>query len=71
MNGRAFRYVRVIGGLQMYTAFGMIMGAMFGLALMALYGVGISLGFAGALIGCALGALTEELMPKRRSQPTA
>jgi hypothetical protein len=57
-------------GLQMYTAFGMIMGAMIGCALMALYGLGISTGLAGALIGGAMGSLAE-LMPKRRSQPTA
>jgi hypothetical protein len=66
----AFRSVRVIGALHMYTAFGMIMGAMIGCALMALYGLGISIGLAGALIGGAMGSLAE-LMPKRRSQPTA
>ena len=54
----------------MYTAFGMIMGAMAGCAIMAQYKLGLSIGLAGALIGAALGSLAE-LLPKRRSQPTA
>ncbi len=54
----------------MYTAFGMIMGAMIGCAIMALYGLGMSMGLTGALVGGAIGSLAE-LMPRRRSQPTA
>jgi len=54
----------------MYTAFGMVMGAMIGCALMAVYGLGMSVGLAGALIGGGMGSLAE-LLPRRRSQPTA
>jgi hypothetical protein len=54
----------------MYTAFGMVMGAMIGCAIMATYDLGMAMGLAGALIGGAMGSLAE-LMPKRRSQPTA
>jgi hypothetical protein len=55
----------------MYTAFGMVMGAMTGCAIMAVYGLGLPIGLAGALIGGAIATLAEELMPRRRSQPTA
>src|SRR5262245_50828321 len=37
------RSVRRVGGLHMYTAFGMIMGAMIGCAVMAQYGLGFSM----------------------------
>src|SRR5262245_43601607 len=41
--------VRRVGGLHVYTAFGMIMGAMIGCAIMAIYGLGMSMGLTGAL----------------------
>jgi hypothetical protein len=55
----------------MYTAFGMVMGAMIGCAVMALYKLGLSMPLAGALVGGAFGTFAEVMLPQRKPSQIA